>query len=146
MDIINIGFVNTFPDAVLGWPGTNFGNQCDGTLFPESELLSGCHQIWEDIPVCKAMGKTVMLSIGGAYTTNEVILSDEIATWFANFLWYSFGPYQPGETFFPRPFQNASVDGFDFDIEHNGGAGMFASIDMFPYISAILTWTQDMPP
>ncbi|KAJ5831932.1 hypothetical protein N7474_000243 [Penicillium riverlandense] len=123
MDIINLGFVNTFPEAVLDWPGDNFGNQCDGVLFPDSELLSGCHQIWEDIPTCKDMGKTIMLSIGGAYTTNEVILTDEIATWFADFLWYSFGPYQLSETLFPRPFGNVAVDGFDFDIEHNGGAG-----------------------
>lgn len=124
MDIINLGFVNIFPDLLDAWPGSNFGNQCDGTRYPGSNLLSDCYQIWEDIPVCKALGKTILLSIGGAYPTNQQILSDDIATWFADFLWYSFGPHNPAlDAIFPRPFQDASIDGFDFDIEHNGGAG-----------------------
>lgn len=123
LDIINIGFINVFPDIVGGWPGSNFGNQCDGTLYPGSELLMGCHQIWEDIPVCKEMGKTIMLSIGGD-SPYIPILDDAVAVWFADFLWYSFGPYNPDfDGIFPRPFQNNSVDGFDFDIEHGGGYG-----------------------
>ena len=35
---------------------------------------------------------------------------------FATFLWEAFGPEDPSKTT-PRPFGNASVDGFDFDIE-----------------------------
>lgn len=121
MDIINIGFINVFPEAVGEWPGSNFGNQCDGNVYENTELLSGCHQIWDDIPVCKELGKTVMLSLGGE-TAYQTIPSDEVAEWFADFLWYSFGP--PGQnSSFPRPFHDNQVDGFDFDIEHNGGYG-----------------------
>ncbi|KAJ5182912.1 hypothetical protein N7492_000528 [Penicillium capsulatum] len=133
-DIINLGFVNFLPSLVGQWPGTNFGNQCDGNFYPNSTLLSGCHQIWEDIPVCQALGKKVLLSVGGdgAY---PVPMTDELAHWFADLLWYSFGPSQPNRRYdvglinglvkdiFPRPFQGVSVDGFDFDIEHNGGSG-----------------------
>ena len=124
MDIINIGFINNFPQAVGQWPGSNFGNQCDGSVYKGTELLSGCHQIWEDIPKCQEMGKTVLLSLGGAYTT-PAPMSTEVAEWFADFLWYSYGPYNAfaNALGFPRPFQNVSVDGFDFDIEHNGENG-----------------------
>lgn len=106
------------------WPGSNFGNQCDGNTYNGTQLLSGCHQIWEDIPVCKEYGKTIMLSLGGE-TAWEKLQDDSVATWFADFLWYSFGPYNPDKPEFPRPFQENSVDGFDFDIEHDGGAGKF---------------------
>lgn len=131
-----MGFVNSFPALVGQWPGSNFGNQCDGSFFAGSTLLSGCHQIWEDIPVCQAMGKKVLLSIGGD-TASPIPLTDAVAEWFADFLWYSFGPNDGNSVYnvglynnyvseiFPRPFQNVSVDGFDFDIEHNGGHGTF---------------------
>lgn len=134
-DIINIGFINQFPKHVGDFPGSNFANQCDGTFFPGSELLSGCHQIWQDIPSCKAAGKTVLLSIGGGSATSQSLPDDATGEWFADFLWYSFGPYNSAvsslgwtETMigiYPRPFLTSSVDGFDFDIEYNGGVGMF---------------------
>ncbi|KAJ5723705.1 hypothetical protein N7488_001740 [Penicillium malachiteum] len=130
LDIINLGFINVFPKEVGDWPGSNFGNQCDGTYYNNSLLLAGCHQIWEDIPVCKAMGKTVLLSLGGS-SADPVVMSHEVAEWFADFLWYSFGPYNASavEQGFPRPFQNNSVDGFDFDIESDGGHGYGSMID-----------------
>ncbi|KAJ5689350.1 hypothetical protein N7462_003742 [Penicillium macrosclerotiorum] len=123
LDIINLGFINVFPESVGGYPGSNFGNQCDGNVYAGTQLLSGCHQIWEDIPVCKALGKTIMLSLGGETAYQK--LEDELtAIWFADFLWYSFGPENPNYTdVYPRPFLDNSVDGFDFDIEHDGGYG-----------------------
>jgi chitinase len=72
------------------------------------------------------MGKTVMLSIGGE-TAYQQLTSDLDAIWFADFLWYSFGPENENYTdVYPRPFLSTSVDGFDFDIEHDGGAGRFS--------------------
>ncbi|KAJ5109367.1 CAZyme family GH18 [Penicillium angulare] len=124
MDIINLGFINVFPAEVGDWPGSNFGNQCDGTVYEGTELLKGCHQIWEDIPVCKAYGKTVLLSIGGD-SAKPGDMSDEVAEWFADFLWYSFGPYNVSAVAegFPRPFELNVLDGFDFDIESDGPNG-----------------------
>lgn len=126
MDVIILGFINTFPTAVGDWPGSNFGNQCDGNVYAGSELLSGCHQIWEDIPSCKAAGKTVLLSLGGDGASTGV-LDQATAEWFADFLWYSFGPVNETAISegFPRPFEDNVVDGFDFDIESDGGAGKF---------------------
>ena len=126
MDIINLGFLTTFPEAPGEWPGSNFGNQCDGTYYTGTGLLSGCHQIWEDIPYCQDMGKTVLLSLGGD-SSHPKALDIETAKWFADFLWYSFGPYNAdalASGLYARPFQDVSVDGFDFDIEHNGGSGI----------------------
>jgi len=133
MDIINLAFVNVFPFVAGGYPGTNFGNQCDGNVYTtpgplgldvNTQLLSGCHQIWEDLPVCKAMGKTVLLSLGGD-SAWPIGLTDTVAESFADFLWYSFGPLNEEMSQYPRPFQNSSVDGFDFDIEHNGNDGTY---------------------
>jgi chitinase len=130
LDIINVGFINYFPDMSPGhWPGSNFGNQCDGSYYVTNDgvvtkLLSGCHQIMEDIPICQAAGKKVLLSIGGAYPPDQSILSEDSAVAFATFLWGAFGPVVEGWEG-PRPFGNVVVDGFDFDIEHNGGFGMF---------------------
>lgn len=135
-DIINIGFINKFPQYQGDYPGSNFANQCDGAFFPGTELLSGCHQIWQDIPSCKAAGKTVLLSIGGGSATTQSLPDDATGEWFADFLWYSFGPYNSAISslgweesmlgqLYPRPFLTAAVDGFDFDIEYNGGVGMF---------------------
>ncbi|CAG8169810.1 unnamed protein product, partial [Penicillium nalgiovense] len=139
-DIINIGFINQFPKHVGDFPGSNFANQCNGAFFPGTELLSGCHQIWQDIPSCKAAGKTILLSIGGGTATAQSIPDEATAVWFADFLWYSFGPYNPAISSlgwteelaglaFPRPFLTSSVDGFDFDIEYNGGVGYAAMIN-----------------
>ncbi|KAF3900168.1 Endochitinase [Trichophyton interdigitale] len=129
-DIIVIGFVNVFPDQGKGgWPGTNFGNQCYmGTYITpegeETELLSSCHKIIEDIPFCKAAGKTIMLSLGGQAVDGSKTYSvktRQSAVRFADFLWSAFGPVSP-EWDGPRPFGDNVIDGFDFDIEVNGGA------------------------
>ncbi|KAB8234681.1 class III chitinase ChiA1 [Aspergillus alliaceus] len=138
LDIINIGFVNIFPDqGAANWPGSNFGNQCNGLTYEiggvKTELLSGCHQIMEDIPICQAAGKKVLLSLGGATPDNQKILSTKSAIGFAEFLWASFGPVDDAWVAWggPRPFGNVSVDGFDFDIEHNGGFGYASMVTRF---------------
>lgn len=131
LDIINLGFLNVFPDqGKNGWPGTNFGNQCGSATFTingeDTELLSDCHQLVEDIPYCQGLGKKVFLSLGGTYPDTQHIKDEDSAKAFANFLWLSFGPPTEGWAAIdgPRPFKNVTVDGFDFDIEHNGGNGM----------------------
>ncbi|KAI4743487.1 glycoside hydrolase [Aureobasidium sp. EXF-12298] len=98
VDIVNIGFINVFPDQGKGgWPGSNFGNACGSEVY----------------------GKKVLLSIGGGYPTNYFINNDTSAVNFANFLWGAFEPVKSEwtSTGGPRPFGDAVVDGFDFDIE-----------------------------
>ncbi|KAF2089365.1 glycoside hydrolase family 18 protein, partial [Saccharata proteae CBS 121410] len=118
-DIINIGFVNTFPDAT-GYPGANFGNQCANTTYTvdgtATQLPNDCPYIEEDIILCQEMyGKKILLSIGGAAPTDYYLESESEAIQFADFLWGAFGPNNDND--YPRPFGSAVVDGFDFDIE-----------------------------
>ncbi|KAL8722562.1 MAG: hypothetical protein Q9225_000957 [Loekoesia sp. 1 TL-2023] len=122
IDIIPIAFLNIFPDQVnRGYPGTNFGNQCGSETYKNkdgssSPLLSNCPFIGPDIKTCQAMGKKILLSLGGAIPTNQSIKDDNSAKSFAKFLWNAFGPVDPTYDG-PRPFGDAVVDGFDFDIE-----------------------------
>ncbi|KAL8772969.1 MAG: hypothetical protein Q9209_001989 [Squamulea sp. 1 TL-2023] len=122
IDIIPIAFLNVFPDQVNGgYPGTNFGNQCGSETFKnddgsDSPLLSICPLIGPDIKTCQAMGKKILLSLGGAIPTDQSIKNDESAVAFAKFLWNASGP-EDATYHGPRPFGDAVVDGFDFDIE-----------------------------
>lgn len=128
IDIIPIAFLNIFPDQLGGgYPGTNFGNQCGDATYKNkdgswSPLLSDCPLIGPDIKTCQSMGKKILLSLGGAIPTNQSIPDDAAAVSFANFLWDAFGP--PEEEYHgPRPFGDAVVDGFDFDIESSVTGG-----------------------
>nr|Q1EAR5.2 RecName: Full=Endochitinase 2; Flags: Precursor [Coccidioides immitis RS] len=128
-DIIVVGFINVFPDqGPAGWPGSNFGNQCADSYYytkngTKTKLLDGCYQIKEDLPKCKALGKTILLSLGGGAVHDFYeVKSEESALNFADFLWGAFGPLTPDWTG-PRPFGEASVDGFDFDIEKGSNFG-----------------------
>jgi chitinase len=125
VDIVNIGFINVFPDQGKGgWPGSNFGNACGSETYTyngtSTQLYSNCPNIGTDIAICQQVyGKKVLLSIGGGHHANYFIESDSSAVNFANFLWGAFGPVKDewASTGGPRPFGDAVVDGFDFDIE-----------------------------
>jgi chitinase len=124
--------VNQAPEqSPSGYPGTNFAGHCwEGNYFNEdnveSNLLSECYYMKQDINYCKSKGVKILLSIGGEYnkeTSNYEVTSEKNGRDFAEFLYKAFGPYDP---FWdgPRPFDasptdHTSVDGFDFDIEHN---------------------------
>ncbi|KAI2085927.1 Chitinase 2 [Ophidiomyces ophidiicola] len=138
-DIIVVGFINVFPDqGPGGWPGSNFGNQCADTYYytednKKTKLLNGCYQIMEDLPKCKALGKTILLSLGGGAVNDFYqIESEKSAVNFADFLWGAFGPVKP-DWKGPRPFGNTAVDGFDFDIEKGSSYGYSVMVKRFRY-------------
>lgn len=144
VDIINIGFVNAFPDNSPGaYPGTNFGNACGDETYTvngvSTLLKSNCPRIGSDIIECqKTYGKKIFLSFGGASPQNYYIANDNSANSFADFVWGAFGPSTSAWTSAnkPRPFGNAVVDGFDFDIESN----MTASPPKDPSGNTINDW------
>lgn len=109
-------------------PGSNFGNQCWADTYivdgVPSKLYSQCPNLVEDIPACQAAGKKIFLSLGGGYQTYEIDTIDS-STKFADWLWGAFGPKTDAweSAGSPRPFGDAVVDGFDFDIEYNGSWG-----------------------
>ncbi|KAA8563941.1 hypothetical protein EYC84_011944 [Monilinia fructicola] len=82
-------------------------------------------QVGKDIITCQGLGKTIILSIGGAtYKDNELASSDAAKTAAKN-VWAAFGPKTASSK--TRPFGDAVVDGFDFDIEQTG----LTNLDVF---------------
>ncbi|KAI5966699.1 CHT1 [Candida pseudojiufengensis] len=109
-EIIILSFLNNFPQLEL-----NFANQCSQTY---GDGLLHCSQIAQDIKSCQSQGKIILLSLGGA-TGNYGFSSDQQASSFATTLWNKFGGGSDNE----RPFDDAIVDGFDFDIENKQQTG-----------------------
>ena len=136
-EYVTVSFVNNSPEtdrSGLDYPGTNFGAHCSGEVYVNeangrpSQLLSNCRLIAEDIPKCQALGKKVLLSIGGAWNPNGTVVTNYTVSGpkkgleFADFLWGAFGP-KVGSWTGPRPFDLPNkpptvVDGFDLDVEH----------------------------
>ncbi|KAL7621316.1 Chitinase 2 [Parahypoxylon ruwenzoriense] len=142
IDYITLGFVNNSPENGngTGYPGTNFAAHCAADVYVKdgrnSKLLSGCSFIKDDIKYCQSLGKKVLLSIGGVYSTsnNYSISSVQNGLEFADFLYNAFGPFKEGYDG-PRPFDRSAtdhtcLDGFDFDIEYTFD-------DQQPYISIV---------
>ena len=123
-DIINIGFVDVFPNqGAGGWPGTNFGNACWSDYYEHkgvnTSLLKTCPDIGPDVIECQqTYGKKILLSIGGGYPNSYYIKNNKSGVNFADFLWAAFGPVSATKRGIPRPWGDAGVDGFDFDIEN----------------------------
>lgn len=69
-----------------------------------------------DITSCQEQGKTIILSIGGATYSEGGFESEEEAIATAEWVWVTFGPNY-GDGTAERPFDDASVDGFDLDFE-----------------------------
>ncbi|KAF2031238.1 glycoside hydrolase [Setomelanomma holmii] len=123
VDVVNVAFVNGFPLNVGDYPKTNFANACWGDYYEhptdptqDNKLLKTCPSIEPGIAACQAAGKKVLLSLGGGAPNDYYIPSEEVATYFAEFLIGAWGP-PTAEWTGPRPFGNAAVDGFDLDLE-----------------------------
>ncbi|RYP45640.1 hypothetical protein DL768_008029 [Monosporascus sp. mg162] len=140
IDYVTLAFVNKSPEHANGYPGTNFAAHCAAGVYynngKKTELLKDCSFIKEDIKTCQALGKKVLLSIGGEYSSaNDYSLSSVAkGRQFADFMFDAFGPFREGYTG-PRPFDmsetdHVCLDGFDFDIETK-----FA--DQQPYVKMV---------
>lgn len=114
VDIVLLSFLYQFPNNLQ----LNFANMCSDTF---SDGLLKCDDIAADIEYCQQQGKIVLLSMGGASGAYG-FTSDSQATAFSQTLWNKFGGGSDNE----RPFGNAVVDGFDFDIETNNQVGYSA--------------------
>ncbi|CUS22592.1 LAQU0S06e01530g1_1 [Lachancea quebecensis] len=114
VDIVIISFLYSFPNPL----GLDFSSACSSSF---SDGLLHCEQIAKDIKTCQGLGKKVLLSMGGA-TGSYGFTSDSQAEEFADKLWNTFAGGSADE----RPFDDAVVDGFDFDIENSQPDGYVA--------------------
>ncbi|SCU85666.1 LANO_0C04940g1_1 [Lachancea nothofagi CBS 11611] len=114
VDIVLLSFLYSFPDPV----SLDFSSACSSTF---SDGVLHCDQIGEDIKTCQSLGKKIMLSMGGSVGSYG-FSSDSQAEDFATTLWNTFGGGSGSE----RPFDDAVVDGFDFDIENQNPTGYAA--------------------
>ncbi|SCU93076.1 LAFA_0F14554g1_1 [Lachancea sp. 'fantastica'] len=114
VDVILLSFLHSFPDNL----NLHFTSDCATTF--HSGLLH-CEAIANDIKTCQNLGKKVLLSIGGS-TGLYGFQNDNQASEFATTLWNTFA----GGSSTERPFNDAVVDGFDFDIENRNATGYSA--------------------
>ncbi|KAK6349039.1 hypothetical protein TWF730_009799 [Orbilia blumenaviensis] len=121
VDVVVVGFVTKFKGKA-GLPVLNLSNQC-GNLFDYAENpknktdILTCPDIGEMITECQALGKKIILSLGGSTYKDAAWNSVAAARDTGNTLWAMFGP--PGANPYKyRPFGNATVDGFDLDFEY----------------------------
>lgn len=118
VDIIPIGFLNVWK-STGDQPEVNFSNACTGwQKFPGTDLL-WCPTISADIIACQALGKKILLSIGGHSPTYRGWATEQEAKAFATKVWNMFGK---GWSYY-RPFGEAVVDGFDLDFENAPATG-----------------------
>lgn len=137
IDAIAVSFVYLFPAQANGYPGTNFGNQCSGSVYAgpgyngvvdptKDQLQSGCPNLAADIAACqRTYGKKIFLAIGGDNGEYQLDGATD-GVKFANLLWGLFGPRNNiwVKAGLPRPFdvagdtQGSAVDGFLLDIEN----------------------------
>lgn len=113
-DIYILSFIDVFGSSQQ--PNVNFANACTESY---SSGLLHCPQIGKDIKTCQSLGKTVLISLGGA--SGAYGFSDDSTADFAGTLWNMFGGGSDSSV--ERPFDDAVVDGFDFDIENNNPKG-----------------------
>ncbi|KAI8338928.1 glycoside hydrolase superfamily, partial [Chlamydoabsidia padenii] len=124
-DVLVLSFLTEF--NVGGLPSLNFANACT-TAFPGTQLLH-CPDIGKGKDLkkkktyftCQSKGKKIILSLGGA-AGSYGFSSDAQAQTFAQTLYNMFG----AGTHQYRPFDDAVIDGFDFDIEGGGSTGYAA--------------------
>ncbi|SCU96609.1 LAME_0F16820g1_1 [Lachancea meyersii CBS 8951] len=114
VDVVLLSFLHSFPENL----NLHFTPACSTSY--DSGLLR-CEQIANDIKKCQSLGKKVLLSMGGS-SGSYGFRDDSQATEFATTLWNTFAGGSSSE----RPFNDAVIDGFDFDIENRNPTGYTA--------------------
>lgn len=130
VDITILAFLSDF-SSQGGYPIISFGPGCSGPNEAQAAKAPGlkdCTDLAPEISGCQALGKKVLLSLGG-WGANSSFTSDSEAAAFADMLWNLFGA-GTGDDPSLRPFgTSVKVDGFDIDNEsyHPDYYGTFAS-------------------
>ncbi|KAI1110826.1 putative endochitinase CHI2 [Nemania sp. NC0429] len=114
IDILVLSFLYQFGSGNTIPSGT-IGQSC--YISPAGQGQN-CEALAAAIKKCQSNGVTIILSLGGAAGSYSLASSAEAKTIGQN-LWAAYG--NSGSTSVQRPFGDAFVNGFDFDLELNRG-------------------------
>ncbi|KAH8699059.1 class III chitinase ChiA2 [Talaromyces proteolyticus] len=114
IDVIVLSFLYEFGNG-QEIPSGVIGNSC---FVSTTGAPQECDNVAQSIPKCQEAGIKVILSLGGA-SSSYTLTSQAEAESIGQYLWESYGG--SGNTTVERPFGNATVDGWDFDIELSEG-------------------------
>lgn len=115
IDIIVLAFLYEYGNGNNIASGT-IGQSCFISTSGEGQ---NCDNVASSIPICQAAGIKVILSLGGAAGAYSLQSQDDAQTIGQN-LWDAYGNTKANSSV-PRPFGDAFVNGWDFDIESNSG-------------------------
>lgn len=138
VDIFILSFITDFPNYWGNEHGykLNLANSCSSeqysssssdswsTTSTSSSTVANCSEVGDDIKYCQSLNKTILLSLGGESGTYG-FTSDSEAEEFATVLWNSFGEGSD-YTSIEKPFGDAIIDGYDFDLENQQQTGYVA--------------------
>lgn len=141
VSIINLAFLNRFPEG-FDYENDNlfrleiFDKECTTARDSTNDNLerTNCEPLGDSIKYCQSLGKKIMLSLGGESSRKSAygFRDDNEAAAFAHVLWNSFGG---GHSAY-RPFGDAVVDGFDFDIENGDSTGYVQLVESLKSLCA----------
>lgn len=118
IDVLVLSFLYQFGRG-NNIPSGTIGQSCFISTAGEGQ---NCDALTSAIAKCKSAGVKIILSLGGA-TSSYSLQSQAEAEQIGQYLWDSYG--NSGNTTVQRPFGDNIVDGFDFDIEVNGGSSQY---------------------
>ena len=122
VDTINLAFVSRFGQKHIDQDNSDgFVLNLSSMCTQYNDYRYSCPKVNRDIKECQKLGKKIVISIGGEDNSNEKygFIDDNEAKRFAHILWDHFAEGHSAN----RPFGDAIVDGFDFDIETRDQTG-----------------------
>ncbi|TQV93208.1 hypothetical protein V2A60_010357 [Cordyceps javanica] len=118
MDVIVLSFLYQYGRG-SDIPSGTIGQSCYVSTSGQGQ---NCEDLTAAIAKCQGAGVKIVLSLGGA-TSSYSLESRAQAEKIGQYLWDSYG--NSGNTTVQRPFGSNAVDGWDFDIEVNGGSSQY---------------------
>ncbi|OKL58538.1 Endochitinase 2 [Talaromyces atroroseus] len=126
VDILILSFLYQYGNGVTV-PGGLFGQTCQ--VLSNTGSAQGCDEVAAAVTTCQENGIQVFLSVGGSlggYSLSSIEEAEAIG----QYLWDAYGNGVNSSV--TRPFGDAIVNGWDFDIENPDGS------EYYPYLISTL--------
>ncbi|KAM3566189.1 hypothetical protein ARSEF4850_000857 [Beauveria asiatica] len=119
IDVLVLSFLYQFGRDGNNIPSGTIGQSC---FISQAGQGQNCEGLTAAMAKCQSAGVKILLALGGAagsYSLQSRAQAEQIG----QYLWDSYG--NSGNTTVQRPFGNNAIDGFDFDIERDGGSSQY---------------------